>query len=502
MALLDSFRRNKDSWSFVFLILLIVFVMAMFGVGKLDSSNSEGGAAAWVNGEVITTGEFRAQLRSRVMQYRQILGDQYDEKLLLTLRLPQQVLEQLVNFKLLSQQAKQMGFLVPDVELATFIQEAPEFQINGKFDAERYQQIPEKGTMERSQREYMTMSKMQQYLQGRLRLTPAELKRDFALDEVKVELQYAKVDFKNLASKHTPSATEIEAVAKNAPEGELREYYESHKIQFTRRGQAKIRQIRAGVPFQASEEKKKQAKEKIEAAAKEIASGKSFASVAKKVSDDEYGKHGGDRGWVLDGTLAAPLADAVARLEPGTVSGPIDTPMGWFLVQVEDKKPQQEIPFDQAKAEVAKAVANVRYAKELETKKKAEWDNSLKAGRNIEADLKSAGVTIEKTEPFALGQGMVPQLGEADAILDAVALLTEKQPVAPALIPHGGQYYYLKLARVVRPTKGAFDKQWEAVNREAEASLQNDLFSAWIASLKKTSTIKQALKFDESSLQL
>lgn len=502
MALLDSFRRSKDSWSFVFLILLIIFVMAMFGVGQLDEGGGEGGAAAWVNGEVITQGEFRQQLRSRVMQYQQILGDQYDEKLLLTLRLPQQVLEQLVNFKLLSQQARQMGFSVPDVELAAFIREAPEFQINGKFDPEAYNRIPQKGLMEKSQREYMTMSKLQQYLQGRLRLTPAELRRDYALDEVKVELVYARIDFKDLATKHDPSAAAVEAVLKSAPEAELRQYYESHKRDFTRKAQIKIRQIRAGVPFQASPDKKKQAKEKIEAAAKQIQEGKPFPDVAKKVSDDEFAKSGGERGWTMLGTLAAPLEEAALKLRPGEVSPPLETPMGYFLVQLVDKKPEEVTPLEAVKREVAAGLARQRFAQELETKKKAEWETSLKAGRNIEAELKKAGVSLERTEPFALGQGIIPQIGEADALLDAVALLSEKQPVAPSLVAHNGQHYYLKLGKVVRPPKGSFGKQWEAVNREAETSLQNDLFSAWITSLKKTSTIKQAVRFDEGSLQL
>jgi hypothetical protein len=74
--------------------------------------------------------------------------------------------------------------------------------------------------------------------------------------------------------------------------------------------------------------------------AKEVAarleSGEDFATLAKEVSQDEFTKEkGGELGWVPRG--AFPQIDGVIfALEPNTVSEPVETPEGFYLLKVSE----------------------------------------------------------------------------------------------------------------------------------------------------------------------
>src|SRR5437016_4077693 len=133
--MLDNIRRRKDNFVYSFIILATVAVMAFYGVGKMGNTQMEG-AAAWVNGDAISKREFKQELDYRMNQYQSLLGGQYDEKFLSALQIPQRTLEELIQFKLLAQQAKKLNILVPDEELAANIRQTPYFQKDGKFDAE------------------------------------------------------------------------------------------------------------------------------------------------------------------------------------------------------------------------------------------------------------------------------------------------------------------------------------------------------------------------------
>src|SRR5688572_1774108 len=105
--MLDSIRKRQHNFVFTFLIIATAIVMGFFGVSNFsDDPTTGGGSAALVNGEMITRREFQQQLEMKMMQYQSMLGAQYDEKFLAALQVPQRTLEEMIQFKLLAQQAK------------------------------------------------------------------------------------------------------------------------------------------------------------------------------------------------------------------------------------------------------------------------------------------------------------------------------------------------------------------------------------------------------------
>src|SRR5277367_4470093 len=107
--MLDSMRRQKDNYIYTGIIIAVAVVMGFFGISKFENNDRSGGAAAWVNGELITRREFYTELQAKLTQYQSLLGANYDEKFLSALQVPQRTLEELIQYKLLAQQAKRLG---------------------------------------------------------------------------------------------------------------------------------------------------------------------------------------------------------------------------------------------------------------------------------------------------------------------------------------------------------------------------------------------------------
>lgn len=63
-----------------------------------------------------------------------------------------------------------------------------------------------------------------------------------------------------------------------------------------------------------------------------------FEDLAKLYSNDLSAARGGDLGWVYPGDTVPEFERAMNALQPGQVSDPIETPFGWHLIQVVERK--------------------------------------------------------------------------------------------------------------------------------------------------------------------
>ncbi len=89
-----------------------------------------------------------------------------------------------------------------------------------------------------------------------------------------------------------------------------------------------------------------------EAEAKDVAArlkkGEDFATVAKEKSKD-VNAQGGDLGFFGKGQMVKPFEDAAFALEVGAISEPVQTPFGWHIIKIEEKRDRQLPSFDQVK---------------------------------------------------------------------------------------------------------------------------------------------------------
>lgn len=91
---------------------------------------------------------------------------------------------------------------------------------------------------------------------------------------------------------------------------------------------------------------------------KQIKDPTSFAILAKEKSlDKTTSDKGGLVGWALASQLASPMNEIVPTLTKGKIAPkPIQTNVGWYIIQLNDVKPVVIPPFDQVKDNLARAL--------------------------------------------------------------------------------------------------------------------------------------------------
>jgi peptidyl-prolyl cis-trans isomerase SurA len=80
------------------------------------------------------------------------------------------------------------------------------------------------------------------------------------------------------------------------------------------------------------------AKHRLIALKERLDNGADFAELAQLHSEDASAGNGGDLGWIAAGDTVPEFERAMKTLEPGQVSEPVQTPFGWHLIQVLERR--------------------------------------------------------------------------------------------------------------------------------------------------------------------
>lgn len=69
-----------------------------------------------------------------------------------------------------------------------------------------------------------------------------------------------------------------------------------------------------------------------------VAGDAKFEDMARQYSQDSTAPQGGELGWLNPGETVPPFEAAMNALKPGEISPPIQSPFGWHLIQVEERR--------------------------------------------------------------------------------------------------------------------------------------------------------------------
>jgi peptidyl-prolyl cis-trans isomerase C len=115
-----------------------------------------------------------------------------------------------------------------------------------------------------------------------------------------------------------------------------------------------------------------------------IKKGDDFAEIASNFSEDSYRIKGGDAGYLHKGRMLPEIDEAAFKMKVGEVSDIIRAESNHFIIKVEDRKPEQQMTFEQTKDKLRKELETER-AGELKQK----WMDSLRSKAKIEILLKA-----------------------------------------------------------------------------------------------------------------
>lgn len=171
----------------VMLLVVVAFIGTIFvvwGVKSTPGDLGRRGVVATVSGADISLDDYQQALRQQMEVYKQIFGDKIDPKMLESMDLKRQVVEQLIRRVLVLQYAERVGISVSAEELADEIRRMPVFAGKDGFSRQRYLDVlranrltPER--FEADLRRGMIERKVEALIRGVAMLSEAEAKEAY-----------------------------------------------------------------------------------------------------------------------------------------------------------------------------------------------------------------------------------------------------------------------------------------------------------------------------------
>ena len=453
--MLQKLRDKTSGWIATVILGLLIIPFAFFGleqylvqrtdnyVAQIDappawwqSAPSWWPLSVFWDHEQITVDEFRTAFEQARQQRRQEQGESFDARAFESADNKRAILETLVNQRIQRIAARTSDVVVSDALMRNTIQEIPAFQVDGKFNADRYRlalasQIPPQTPRDFEQRvrESLQQSLVATGVGASNFATPSEMqrlirllgeKRDVSLvvlpppaaDIAAVSESEIKRWYDTHASAYrAPETVTIEYVELDgskmlpppADEAALRQRYEKERDRFVAQEQRLASHILVRVDEGANAAALKAAEQKAaQLAAQAKAPGADFAALARASSDDAGSKAaGGDLGWVGKGMMAGPFENALFAMKTGEVSAPVKSDFGWHVIQLREVKAGAQESFEQARAALANEQAEADRDRAFNDLSSRLVDLTLKNPSSLAPAAKALNLPVQKLGPFA-----------------------------------------------------------------------------------------------------
>jgi peptidyl-prolyl cis-trans isomerase C len=305
---------------------------------------------ATVNGVAIMLSEFQKNAEPILEQFRKATpaADQTPER---TAEIKKRVLDQMIDDRLLVQEAKTKAIRVSQLEVDDGVK-----KVRGRFSSEAE-------FSQEMQKEGMNNEEFRKHIQDQLatiKLIDQEVKAKVPPpgdDEIKAlyDTLDALVKDKPIPGSHT--ASELE---------ELKALSKAVERRFGER--ARARHILIRVAPNASKDDRAAALKKIKDIQARLKKGEDFADLAGKYSDDPGSKErGGDLGYFSRGDMVPAFDKAAFALDVGQTSDIVETDFGYHIIQLQEKKAAGKMSLDEIKDDLREYLFQQRGAKRFES---------------------------------------------------------------------------------------------------------------------------------------
>ncbi|HDR8924254.1 TPA: SurA N-terminal domain-containing protein [Burkholderia vietnamiensis] len=391
-----DFFRNHQRLMMALLLLIVLPGLGFVGIQGFRGFFDDSANVAAVNGHKITRVEFDGAFRQQIDQARQALGGQFDIKMFDTPEHRKQVLDGLIQQRVLADETQRLHLTASDNAVRDALMSDPMIaslkKPDGTIDVQRYaqllsfqgmtpeqyqervryslalQQIPAsivssaftpKGPAQRlselaaQQREVQALVLKSSDFAAKVQPTDAQLtayydahKQSFATPET-ATIQYLV---------YSPAAAAAAASAQPT-DADIKKFYDDNPTHFRSEAQVRISHIFIAAASNASAADKAAAKAKAEQLLADVkAHPDQFAQIAQKSSQDApSAAKGGDLGFITRGSTAGGKAfdDAAFALKQGEVSGVVESDLGFHILKATEVKPSVVKPFADVKDQIA-----------------------------------------------------------------------------------------------------------------------------------------------------
>ncbi|HAV12620.1 MAG TPA: peptidylprolyl isomerase [Opitutae bacterium] len=288
------------------LTLSLIAILTSLATASAQTNNPQdpalirlgNGVAAVAEGQIITVEQLRQELNPIIPRLRveaksqQEFNERIDE-------ISKEVLQNMIDRIIIVKAAEEKGILIPD----SYIDQEYDEVIARDFGGDRGRFI--------------------KYLQNR-GITARDYKKEV----------YERVVVNVMRSENRRSQSEI------SPE-RIEDFYVRNKIKFYQSESLHLRQI---ILTPMADEGLVPLRQTAKQVISELDSGADFGDMARKYSQDQMSRRGGDWGWIERQDIRKELSEVAFNLEPGQYSQPIELSNAIFILYAEDNRKEMIQP--------------------------------------------------------------------------------------------------------------------------------------------------------------
>lgn len=178
----------------------------------------------------------------------------------------------------------------------------------------------------------------------------------------------------------------------NVTQEDMERYFRANARKYATRDRVHLRHILISLREKDSPEQEKAALQRAQEILSQARAGGDFGALARTYSEGAGASSGGDIGWLQRGQLMKEIEEAAFQLDPGQMSAPVRSSLGFHLLKLEEKELGQ-VPL---LAAVQEKVREELYAKALEERFQKWIKTDLRKSHRV--DVKLAGVVFRPEE--------------------------------------------------------------------------------------------------------
>jgi peptidyl-prolyl cis-trans isomerase D len=405
--MLKTMRKNVKALAPTLWIVIATFIISIFaiwgGAGRLGEKAQED-TIAFLGKDRIATDTYYQALRNRLEALKKEFSA-LNKSFIQQLNIPQQVLEQMVQQRLLLRRAREMRIGASDQEVRNRIVSL--FQRDGNFIGyDEYRRILDYNRMsisdfEDSLKDEIILNKVIQLITAGITATPEELWENYLKTNESAKIEYLLLEGSKVPYDEELQAADVQAYFdQNAerytlPErrqgtyiflqtedlkkdievsdADIEKYFNDNLDQFK-----EPERIRIGRIFLPLTDKDPDAVRKdAEAILERLREGGDFAQAARTSSQDEKAKDGGDWGTEEWRRLSAAEREEIKKLSSGELSGIIETDEGLAILKVNEKTPERTPALAEVKSRI-QGILEDQKARDLAAKRIGQLEKDAK----------------------------------------------------------------------------------------------------------------------------
>lgn len=480
MSMMERMRSGTDSSAMQIVLFLIVGAMLFWFAVPQGTDTAT--TVATVDGQPILDTELQQAMRER----RRYMGDpRTDEEQAERIA---QVKQDLVRNAVLEQQARAMGLVVSDVEVAALVKQDRRFQdTDGAYSAKMWRQfVDAAGRSEDAVIDDFRRQALRQKLRWLVTLTSdvaeSDVREAWLANQSTVDVQFVALDPDVIGENMPIDANALSAWAAEHGEAIQARYDRDFPRKYDLPEQVRLRELALSIRPDGPEVA--ELTEMVAARRAEIEAGADFAEVARRWSEGLAVAEGGDRGLEKLPNLKTVVREAVAELPEGGLSEIVTTELQVAIYQVVERVAAREVPLDEVRADIAATLyreeRQEQVARELAERVRSEWSA---AGMPPMIELLPFGIELSSTGPTPFDapgsvSGPPPEMMAAARASEAGTVLDRVYELDGGL---GGTTLFVGKVSAVKKAKPADFEQVKGPLLETSLLLKrNSFWQRWV----------------------